>query len=138
MWRNANLGIAPAYAVPELLEKTGLTKDDIDVYELNEGTSVGYLSDLAFASQSIYCIQKVGIDPKKVNPNGGAIAIGRISYFGFADDRSTWCYRWTTYCDDFGVYGRNRCTVGCYKYVCQYRARHGNISGSRIKERNRL
>jgi acetyl-CoA acetyltransferase len=31
----------------------------------------------AFASQSVYCIQKIGLDPKKVNPNGGAIAIGR-------------------------------------------------------------
>jgi acetyl-CoA acetyltransferase len=63
------LGVAPAYAVPELLEKVGLSKDDIDVYELNE----------AFASQSVYCIQKIGLDPKKVNPNGGAIAIGRIT-----------------------------------------------------------
>lgn len=39
----ANLGIAPAYAVPELLEKVGLDKDDIDIYELNEGVSPGYL-----------------------------------------------------------------------------------------------
>ena len=64
----AIMGVAPAYAVPELLQKVGLDKDDIDIYELNE----------AFASQSIYCIQKIGLDPKKVNPNGGAIAIGRI------------------------------------------------------------
>jgi acetyl-CoA acyltransferase 1 len=56
--------------VPKLLEKVGLDKDDIDVYELNE----------AFASQSVYCIQKIGLDPNKVNPNGGAIAIGRTSH----------------------------------------------------------
>jgi len=64
----AFMGIAPAFAVPDLLSKVGLDKDDIDVYELNE----------AFASQSVYCIQKIGLDPKKVNPNGGAIAIGRM------------------------------------------------------------
>ena len=52
--------------MPELLTKVGLDKNDIDVYELNE----------AFASQSVYCINKIGLDPAKVNPNGGAIAIG--------------------------------------------------------------
>ena len=73
-----NVGVAPAYAVPELLQKVGLKKDDIDVYELNEGGSDVTISlMLAFASQSIYCIRHIGLDPKKVNPNGGAIAIGR-------------------------------------------------------------
>src|SRR5947207_7304724 len=63
------LGVAPAYAVPELLEKVGLSKEDIDVYELNEGISRKiYILTLAFASQSVYCIRKVGLDPKKVNP----------------------------------------------------------------------
>ena len=41
-----------------------------------------YIADiLAFASQAVYCIEKLGLDPGKVNPNGGAIAIGRISRF---------------------------------------------------------
>lgn len=60
------MGIGPVFAVPKLLEKNGLTVDDIDMWELNE----------AFASQAIYCRDKLGIDPAKYNMNGGAIAIG--------------------------------------------------------------
>lgn len=60
------MGIGPAYAIPALLEKTGLKVNDIGIYEINE----------AFASQATYCVQKLGIDEKKVNPKGGAIAIG--------------------------------------------------------------
>jgi acetyl-CoA acyltransferase 1 len=60
------MGIGPSAAIPVLLEKAGLTKDQIDIYEINE----------AFASQSVYCIQKLGLDVKKVNPKGGAIAFG--------------------------------------------------------------
>ncbi len=60
------MGISPIFAIPELLKYTGVDLKDVDVIELNE----------AFASQSIYCIQKLGMDPAKVNPNGGAIAIG--------------------------------------------------------------
>ncbi|WP_353142182.1 acetyl-CoA C-acyltransferase [Paracoccus sp. (in: a-proteobacteria)] len=60
------MGIGPVFAVPRLLERNGLTVDDIDLWELNE----------AFASQSLYCIRKLGLDPDKVNVNGGAIAIG--------------------------------------------------------------
>jgi acetyl-CoA acyltransferase 1 len=60
------MGIGPAYAIPELLRKAGVTKDQIDIYELNE----------AFASQALYCIEKIGLDIKKVNPKGGAIALG--------------------------------------------------------------
>jgi acetyl-CoA acyltransferase len=52
--------------VRKLLAKTGLKAADIDVFELNE----------AFASQSLYCIKELGLDAKKVNPNGGAIALG--------------------------------------------------------------
>ena len=82
----ALMGIAPAYAVPDLLANVGLDKDEIDVYELNE----------AFASQSIYCIQKIGLDPKKVNPNGGAIAIGRISLsWKLTNFRSPWRHGWS-------------------------------------------
>jgi acetyl-CoA acyltransferase 1 len=60
------MGIGPAFAIPKLLEKTGLKINDIDIYEINE----------AFASQAVYCIQKLGIPKEKVNPNGGAIAFG--------------------------------------------------------------
>lgn len=60
------MGIGPAIAIPELLKKTGKTIEDIDIWEINE----------AFASQATYCVEKLGIDMKKVNPKGGAIALG--------------------------------------------------------------
>jgi len=60
------MGIGPAEAIPAALKKAGLKIDDIDVYEINE----------AFASQATYCVKKLGINPAKVNPNGGAIALG--------------------------------------------------------------
>ena len=60
------MGIGPVFAVPALLHRHGLTIDDIDLWELNE----------AFASQAVYCRDRLGIDPDKVNVNGGAIAIG--------------------------------------------------------------
>jgi acetyl-CoA acyltransferase 1 len=60
------MGIGPAEAVPKLLNRLGLSTADIDVYELNE----------AFASQSVYCVNKLGLDVAKVNPHGGAIALG--------------------------------------------------------------
>ena len=62
----AIMGIGPVPAVQKLLAKTGLSLDDIDVIELNE----------AFASQSIYVRNTLGIDPAKLNVNGGAIALG--------------------------------------------------------------
>ncbi|CAB9510125.1 CoA thiolase [Seminavis robusta] len=60
------MGVGPAYAIPAVLEKTGLSVDDIDVFEINE----------AFASQATWSIEKLGIPAEKVNPNGGAIALG--------------------------------------------------------------
>ncbi|KAH8146384.1 uncharacterized protein LAJ45_09577 [Morchella importuna] len=60
------MGIGPAVAIPKLLEETGVSVDEVDVWELNE----------AFASQALYCIRKLGLDMAKVNPNGGAIALG--------------------------------------------------------------
>ena len=60
------MGIGPIYAIPKVLKMTGLTLDDIGVIELNE----------AFASQSLAVLKVLGIDPAKVNPNGGAIALG--------------------------------------------------------------
>lgn len=60
------MGIGPIPAVRKLLERTGVTVDDLDLVELNE----------AFASQSLVVIRELGLDPEKVNVNGGAIAIG--------------------------------------------------------------
>ena len=60
------MGIGPSIAIPEVLKKTGLTKDDVDMFEINE----------AFASMMVYCVNKLGLDPAKVNVNGGAIALG--------------------------------------------------------------
>ncbi len=60
------MGIGPVFAVPRLLKRHGLTIDDIDLWELNE----------AFAVQVLYCRDKLGIDPEKLNVNGGAISVG--------------------------------------------------------------
>ena len=62
----AYMGMGPAYAIPKLLKQTGLTMDDIDLFEINE----------AFASQSLACIKELGLDTSKLNVNGGAIALG--------------------------------------------------------------
>ena len=60
------MGIGPVYAVPRLLRQHGLNVDDIGLWELNE----------AFACQVLYCRDTLGIDPERLNVNGGAIAIG--------------------------------------------------------------
>jgi acetyl-CoA acetyltransferase family protein len=60
------MGIGPVYVVPKLLAHHGLTVDDIGLWELNE----------AFACQTIYCRDRLGIDPARFNVDGGAIAIG--------------------------------------------------------------
>ncbi|KAL7272872.1 hypothetical protein RUND412_004305 [Rhizina undulata] len=60
------MGVGPAVAIPKLFEMTGISKHEVDIFELNE----------AFASQAIYCMKKLDIDPEKVNPKGGAIALG--------------------------------------------------------------
>lgn len=60
------MGIGPVYAIPKVLKLAGLTLDQIDVIELNE----------AFAAQSLAVIKTLGIDPVRVNVNGGAIALG--------------------------------------------------------------
>lgn len=71
------MGIGPVFAVPRLLERHGLEIDDIDLWELNE----------AFASQALYCRDKLNIDPEKYNVNGGSIAIGHP--FGMTGARLT-------------------------------------------------
>ena len=71
------MGIGPVFAIPRLLERNGLTMDDIDLWELNE----------AFASQVVYCRDRLGIPMEKLNVNGGAIAIGHP--FGVSGSRLT-------------------------------------------------
>ncbi|KAK0628888.1 3-ketoacyl-CoA thiolase peroxisomal a precursor [Bombardia bombarda] len=60
------MGIGPWKAIPKVFELTGLTKDDVDVFEINE----------AFASQCLWCANELGIPQEKINPKGGAIAFG--------------------------------------------------------------
>jgi acetyl-CoA acyltransferase len=60
------MGLGPVYAIPKALKVAGLKLSEIDVIELNE----------AFAAQSLAVIKEGGLDPEKVNPNGGAIALG--------------------------------------------------------------
>jgi len=60
------MGVGPAVAIPMALDAAGLTISDIDVFEINE----------AFAAQAVYCVKKLGVPEEKLNPNGGAIALG--------------------------------------------------------------
>lgn len=69
------MGIGPVFAIPKLLDRAGLGIDDIGLFEINE----------AFASQCLYCRDKLGIDADKLNVNGGAIAIGHP--FGMTGSR---------------------------------------------------
>jgi acetyl-CoA acyltransferase len=69
------MGIGPVFAVPKLLKRTGLKMGDIGLWELNE----------AFAVQVIYCRDRLGIDPEKLNVNGGSISIGHP--FGMTGSR---------------------------------------------------
>ncbi|MDN7179455.1 acetyl-CoA C-acyltransferase [Caballeronia sp. SEWSISQ10-4 2] len=69
------MGVGPLFAVPKLLARHGLTMDDIGLWELNE----------AFASQAIYCQQRLGIPQERLNVNGGAISIGHP--FGMTGSR---------------------------------------------------
>jgi acetyl-CoA acetyltransferase family protein len=62
----SEMGIGPVFAVPKLLRAHGLTVDDIGLWELNE----------AFAVQVVYCRDRLGIDPRRLNVNGGGISIG--------------------------------------------------------------
>ena len=71
------MGIGPVFAVPRLLKRCGLEVGDIDLWELNE----------AFAVQVVYCRKRLGIDPEKLNINGGSISIGHP--FGMTGTRLT-------------------------------------------------
>lgn len=65
-YKPEEMGLGPVFAIPKALKIAGLKLSDIDVFELNE----------AFAAQSLAVIKEAGIDPDKINPNGGAIALG--------------------------------------------------------------
>lgn len=65
-YKPEEMGLGPVFAIPKALKMAGLKLSDIDVIELNE----------AFAAQSLAVIKEAGLDPSKVNPNGGAIALG--------------------------------------------------------------
>src|SRR5437879_1468484 len=65
-YKPEEMGLGPVFAIPKALKMAGLKLSDIDVIELNE----------AFAAQSLAVIKEAGLDPEKVNPNGGAIALG--------------------------------------------------------------
>jgi acetyl-CoA acyltransferase len=69
------MGIGPVFAVPKLLQRTGVKFSDIDLWELNE----------AFAVQVVYCRDRLEIDPEKLNVNGGSISIGHP--FGMTGSR---------------------------------------------------
>jgi acetyl-CoA C-acetyltransferase len=69
------MGIGPIFAIPRLLDRAGLTIEDIGLWEINE----------AFASQALYCRHRLGIDPEKFNVDGGAIAVGHP--FGMSGSR---------------------------------------------------
>jgi acetyl-CoA C-acetyltransferase len=71
------MGIGPVFAVPKLLQRTGMTMDDIDLWELNE----------AFAVQVLYCADRLRIPMDKLNVNGGAIAVGHP--YGVSGQRLT-------------------------------------------------
>ena len=71
------MGIGPVFAVPRLLQRAGLSVDDIDLWELNE----------AFAVQVLYCRDKLGIPADRLNVNGGAIAVGHP--YGVSGQRLT-------------------------------------------------
>ena len=65
-YKPEEMGVGPVYAIPKALKMAGLKLADIDVIELNE----------AFAAQALSVIKEAGLDPAKVNPNGGAVALG--------------------------------------------------------------
>jgi acetyl-CoA C-acetyltransferase len=71
------MGIGPVFAVPKVLKLLGLQVQDIDLWELNE----------AFAVQVVYCRDQLGIDPERLNVNGGAIALGHP--YGMSGQRMT-------------------------------------------------
>ncbi len=62
----AYMGLGPAYAIEKLFNETGISREDVDLYEINE----------AFAAQSVACLRRLKLDERRVNPRGGALALG--------------------------------------------------------------
>lgn len=60
------MGVGPAYAIPKILKRSGINIEDVDLFEINE----------AFAGQALMCVDSLKLDQRKLNPNGGAIALG--------------------------------------------------------------
>lgn len=60
------MGVGPAFAIPAVLKQAGVKIEDVGIFEINE----------AFASQATFCVNHLKINPQKVNPKGGAIALG--------------------------------------------------------------
>lgn len=128
------MGIGPYYAIPMALELAGITKDDVDLWEvsvrrivdtLNFTERFGQINE-AFASQYAYCIKGLGLDVQKVNVNGGAIALGHPldKYTGYRDRSSalilmhhgfSTVYRCPPDCDRLQ---RTESTTGQSKHVC--------------------
>src|SRR5436305_1563126 len=65
-YKPEEMGLGPVFAIPKVLKMAGLKLEEIDVFELNE----------AFATQALSVIKEAGLDPNKINPNGGAVALG--------------------------------------------------------------
>ena len=91
------IGIGPAFAIPKVLENTGIIIHDIDIFELNE----------AFASQAVYCINTLKIPMKKVKPRGGAIALANP--LGCTRAR-----QFSTLLSEYGTIGKKRVISMCF------------------------
>jgi acetyl-CoA acyltransferase 1 len=107
------MGIGPAYAIPVAVKQAGLSLDDIDVFEINE----------AFASQALYSVKKLGISQDKVNPLGGAIALGHPLGCTGARQISTLVHqlRVTKMLFFFLPVSENQYQIWCCLYVYWYR-----------------
>lgn len=125
------MGVGPAYAIPKALEKAGLTKDDVDFYEINE----------AFASQAIYSVEKVGIPSEKVNLNGGGIAIGhplgasKLRLYCTGGRRADSFFPFRSRCASGGNGLQHRQADGCQNLRYQHVHRDRDGHGGRLRQR---
>ncbi|MCH7978397.1 MAG: acetyl-CoA C-acyltransferase [Acidobacteria bacterium] len=105
------MGIGPVVAIPKALRLAGVKLADIDLVELNE----------AFAAQSLAVIQEAGLDPAKVNVNGGAVALGKGGLLGIYSERA-------------GVFQPFQILARALLAVPEIRARHGRALGAKEEE----
>lgn len=101
------MGIGPVPAVRKLLEKPGLSIDEIDLWEVNE----------AFAAQALSVFKELNLDPAKVNPNGSGISLGHQSR------ASPWCYLCYHYCKGLVRVGTDWRSLRCCHLVHRWRSR---------------